>query len=69
MTYPPRCCLCGEPCEPWHAPPTGYGHNPDPLGRLDTDRCCNACNANVVIPTRLGLMSRSIHPTNASKDN
>jgi hypothetical protein len=48
----PICCLCGEPCEAWHAEPTGYGHNPDPLG-VDGDRCCDACNSTYVIPARL----------------
>jgi hypothetical protein len=54
----PPCCLCGEPCEPWHAPwhaePGGYGHNPDPLGE-EGERCCNTCNDTKVIPARIGL--------------
>jgi hypothetical protein len=49
----PDCCLCGEPCEPWHDPPTGYGHNPWPLGENENDRCCGDCNATKVIPARL----------------
>jgi hypothetical protein len=49
---PPNCCLCGDPCEPWHEPPTGYGHNPYPFGEGD-DRCCSACNDLVVIPARI----------------
>jgi hypothetical protein len=53
--HQPLCCLCGAPCEPWHDPPTGYGHNPAPLGNTDHDRCCDACNATKVIPARLGL--------------
>jgi len=47
----PTCCLCGEPCEPWHEPPTGYGNNPAPLG-VEGDRCCNVCNDIYVIPAR-----------------
>jgi len=49
---PPTCCLCGEPCEPWHPDSEGYGHNPEPLGHYP-DRCCNTCNSEKVIPTRL----------------
>ena len=49
----PPCCLCGEPCEPWHEPPTGYGNNPAPLGEHEDDRCCNVCNDIKVIPARL----------------
>jgi len=52
MPEPPMCCLCGQPCEPWHEPPTGYGHNPSPFGSGD-DRCCTDCNATKVIPARL----------------
>ncbi len=48
----PLCCLCGEPCEPWHEPPTGDGHNPHPLGK-EGDRCCDYCNASKVITARL----------------
>jgi len=52
----PPCCLCGAPCEPWHLdPPTGYGHNPDPLGNNDTDRCCDYCNYSKVVPARLRM--------------
>jgi hypothetical protein len=54
MPEPPVCCLCGQPCEPWHAPPTGYGHNPWPLGTDPEGRCCNTCNDTRVIPARLG---------------
>jgi hypothetical protein len=60
------CCLCGEPCEPWHEPPTGYGHNPAPLGITDDDRCCDYCNASKVIPARIGLFVQD--PDN-QKDN
>lgn len=51
MPEPPTCVLCGQPCEPWHEPPTGYGHNPAPLA--DDGRCCNTCNDDQVIPARL----------------
>lgn len=58
-SQPPDCCLCGQPCEPWHEPPTGYGHNPDPLGDGDPEnRCCNDCNITYVIPARLAPFLR-----------
>lgn len=46
------CCICGKEF-------TGWGNNPDPVtdkdGNLfDEDaRCCDECNSEVVIPTRL----------------
>lgn len=39
-----NCCICGEPI-------VGYGHNPNPVKK--NGRCCNDCNATVVIPARL----------------
>jgi len=51
----PDCCLCGQPCEPWHEGSTGYGHNPHPYGE-EGDRCCNTCNETKVIPARLDLL-------------
>jgi len=54
----PACVLCGNPCEPWHEEPTGYGHNPEPLA--DLGRCCDNCNATKVIPARLGMMVRGL---------
>ena len=53
MREAPKCCLCGEPCEPWHPGSTGYGHNPEPLGNRSTDRCCMECNETKVIPERM----------------
>jgi len=58
MPEPPLCCLCDQPCEPWPTPERegrihGYGHNPEPLGLLLDDRCCNFCNETQVIPARL----------------
>ncbi len=40
-----KCCLCS-------AHYTNYGHNPDPLGDLQTERCCDDCNALYVIAAR-----------------
>jgi hypothetical protein len=48
----PICCICTRPCEPWIGG-HGYGHNPAPLGHNDDDRCCDQCNAVVVMPARI----------------
>lgn len=54
----PLCCLCGQPCEAWHEPPTGYGHNPAPFG-MEGERCCASCNDTVVLPERLDRFRRN----------
>ena len=41
------CCICG-------ADYGRYGHNPDPV--KSSGRCCDTCNATVVIPARLSMM-------------
>jgi len=41
------CCICG-------ADYGRYGHNPDPV--KPSGRCCDTCNATVVIPARLSMM-------------
>lgn len=38
-----KCCFCGEDAGQ-------YGHNTEPVS---SGRCCEACNAEVVIPARL----------------
>ena len=40
------CCICGETF-------VGYGNNPWPLSKNETDRCCDDCNMKEVIPARL----------------
>lgn len=42
------CCFCGEEIE-------GFGNNPQPL--KNGGRCCDKCNAELVIPERLKLWS------------
>lgn len=44
------CCICGKKAE-------GFGNNPQPI--KDKGRCCDACNAEVVIPARLGIMIKN----------
>jgi len=38
-----KCCICKEEI-------TGYGNNPAPVAE---GRCCDSCNATVVIPERI----------------
>lgn len=41
------CCFCGKVI-------TGYGNDPQPLvDNYCENRCCDECNANVVIPERI----------------
>lgn len=47
MTESNSCCLCG-------ADYGRYGHNPDPVS--SSGRCCDTCNATVVIPARFAMM-------------
>lgn len=39
------CCICGKEIK-------GFGNNPWPV--KDKGLCCDECNLEVVIPTRLG---------------
>lgn len=45
-----QCVICGGPY-------TGYGHNPEPIFPMSRGRCCDVCNATVVIPYRMGGMN------------
>lgn len=49
MIVPDQCCICGIAF-------MGYGHNPEPYLPYAAGRCCDTCNATVVIPMRLSLM-------------
>jgi hypothetical protein len=42
------CCFCGQPFGE-------FGNNPEPLNPY-SERCCDDCNARVVIPARLRLL-------------
>ena len=39
----PRCSICGQNYE-------GYGNNAHPI---NDGRCCDECNATIVVPTRM----------------
>jgi hypothetical protein len=43
------CSLCGSKYE-------HFGNNPEPLKSFD-ERCCDDCNAEWVIPARLGRLT------------
>ena len=45
-----QCIICGGPY-------IGYGHNPEPIFPMSRGRCCDTCNATVVIPYRMGGMN------------
>jgi hypothetical protein len=58
------CIICGNPVEPWPGG-GGYGNSPAPWPNMaaarlmmdaDEYRCCDTCNATVVIPLRLAAM-------------
>jgi hypothetical protein len=46
------CCICGQQAE-------GFGNNAAPVLH---GRCCNECNSNVVIPTRIQRMCAPVDP-------
>ena len=49
-----KCCLCGNEIE-------SYGNNPAPIKTKSAgDVCCDECNYTKVIPTRLGLRTKSL---------
>jgi len=41
-----KCCICGVIFK-------GYGNNPWPIADRKDDRCCDRCNAEVIIPERI----------------
>lgn len=43
----PICCICGCECE------NEFGNNPWPVVKDNDARCCNRCDASVVIPARI----------------
>lgn len=46
-----NCSICGEPSR-------GFGHNPQPVRPDYEDRCCETCNATVVIPARIDILRK-----------
>lgn len=43
------CCICGKEF-------IGWGNNPYPVVEEEGERCCDDCNAIVVIPARIQRM-------------
>lgn len=46
----PICCFCGRECE------NIYGNNPYPASKNEKDRCCDYCNATIVLPKRVEVL-------------
>lgn len=46
-----RCCFCGDKN-------IGWGNNPEPLYKDGVNRCCDDCNAKIVIPERMRRMKK-----------
>lgn len=55
-----KCCLCGEDIEIKKDKDGNIfwadGNNPEPLGKSESDRCCDTCNSDLVIPARIQQM-------------
>lgn len=47
------CSICGGSY-------TQFGHNPQPVREDVNDRCCDDCNANIVMPVRMGRPVRVV---------
>ncbi len=62
---PYTCVLCNAAC-------IGWGNNPSPVNGLtfEDGRCCDDCNANLVIPTRLLIIfgENRVDPTILDSD-
>ena len=58
-----KCCLCGQDIEIKKDKDGNIfwtdGNNPEPLGKSDSDRCCDTCNDTKVIPARMQQMFES----------
>jgi hypothetical protein len=48
------CCICGENIKSKFAG-LSIGNNAYPFGHPNDSRCCDVCNWNIVIPTRIGI--------------
>lgn len=44
-----NCCFCGKEIE------MKQSHDPRPIVSNNGDRCCEHCNANIVVPTRIQI--------------
>lgn len=55
-----KCCICGYEFY-------GFGNNPWPVVNDEYARCCDNCNARVVIPARLAKMMEKSSGTEQSK--
>lgn len=54
------CCFCGKQFE-------GEGHHPEPLGNVESDRCCDQCYTGLVEPMKLTKMLAELNAKYGSK--
>jgi len=55
-----RCCICGKAF-------VGFGNNPWPVTNDADARCCDSCNAGIVVPTRIRQVMEKHSGTEQSK--
>ena len=55
-----KCCICGDDF-------VGWGNNPWPVVKDDEARCCDLCNLEYVIPSRIILLNNE--KLNAKKED
>ena len=49
------CCICGENIKPNLSAGMLIGNNASHFGYQTNNRCCDVCNWNIVIPTRIAM--------------
>ena len=49
------CCICAGTIKKDKVTGWAQGHNAYPYGTATSNRCCDECNWNIVIPTRIGM--------------
>lgn len=54
------CCICGQTF-------VGYGNNPWPVNDDENAECCNRCNIDIVVSSRLKQIMENSSGTEQSK--
>jgi len=57
-----RCVICGKVL-----PKGEYGNNPEPIKPYSSGVCCNECNMNQVLPSRLAGLKEDKNESNKSR--
>ena len=55
------CCICGDNILPNCSGGMLIGNNAYPFGDKPDSRCCDVCNWNIVVPTRIEMSSVSVN--------